>query len=185
MARVAKNAAKGWVYLACQRARQGAGCKYNAVRYDRVEPVILSKINTIVDACPSGNDSLDMQIEDTKIELKLKENSIDRMLETIEHGELPPNAKGIPFLQERLAQRRVEMDEIKDRLSDLYQQRNMLGTELAMRRAESLRTAVLEHPEDKTLINTKMRECFSKVVVDFESTKLVFHWKQGGWTSLK
>lgn len=185
MARVSKNIAKGWVYLACQRARQGAGCKYNAVRYDRVEPVIHSKINRLVDACPSGDDSVDMQIEDTKLELQLKEKSIDRMLETIEQGQLPPNAKGIPFLQERLSQRRIELDEIKDRLSELYQQRNMLGTELARRRAESLKAAVIEHPEDKTLINTKMRECFSKIVVDFRSESLVFHWKQGGETALR
>ncbi|NOG32598.1 recombinase family protein [Halomonas sp. TBZ9] len=185
MARVTKNKAKGWVYLVCQRAKQGAGCKYNAVRYDRVEPMIYSKINRLIDACPSGDDSLDAQIEDAKLELKLKEKSIDRMLEVIEQGEMPPNAKGIPFLQDRLAKRRSELDELKASIADLYQQRSMLGTELARHRAESLRTVVLNTPEDKTLINTKMRECFSRVVVDFESTKLVFHWKQGGWTSLR
>lgn len=182
MARVTKNKAKGWVYLACQRARQGAGCKYNSVRYDSVEPVIHSKINRLIDACPSGDDSLDEKITEAKQQLESNEQSVERIMLTIEQGILTEDT---PFVKKQLYKHRSEEDKAKARLAELYQQRNMLSTELARHRAESLRTAVLEHPEDKTLINTKMRECFSKVVVDFESAKLVFHWKQGGWTSLR
>lgn len=182
MARVSKNKAKGWVYLVCQRAKQGAGCKYNAVRYDRVEPVIHSKINRLIDACPSGDDSLDEKITEAKQQLEANEQSVERIMLTIEQGILTEDT---PFVKKQLYKHKSEEDKAKARLTELYQQRNMLGTELARHRAESLRTVVLDTPEDKTLINTKMRECFSRVVVDFESTKLVFHWKQGGWTSLR
>lgn len=181
MARVTKNAAKGWVYLACQRARQGAGCRYNAVRYDLIEPAIHNQLGHLIADCPTGDESLDDEIKQTRNDLEGVENALSNVLESIENG-LDP--KKYPSIGERLSDLQNQRDEITAILSDLLQRNKTFSGDMATRRATNLGKVIRDHPEDKTLINSHMRECFSKVVVDFLSGDLVFHWKHGGETRL-
>ncbi|MDI5985308.1 recombinase family protein [Halomonas sp. M4R5S39] len=181
MARVSKNVSKGWVYLACQRARQGAGCKYNAVRYDLIEPAIHSQLGYLIGDCPTGDDSLDEEIEQTRNSLEGVEGALSNVLESIENGLTPER---YPSIGNRLADLQDQRDELKDTLAELLQRQTTFSGDMATRRAVNLGRAVRDHPDDKTLINSHMRECFSKVVVDFLSGELVFHWKHGGHTHL-
>ena len=181
MARVAKNVAKGWVYLACQRARTGAGCSYNAVRYDLIEPAIHAQLGQLIAECPTGDDSVDDEIEQVRNNLEGVEGALSNLLESIENG-LDP--KLYPSLGERLSELQNQRDELREELSDLNQRQKTFSGDMATRRALNLGVAVRDHPEDKTLINAHMRECFSEVVVDFLSGDLVFHWKHGGETRL-
>ncbi|WP_108446123.1 recombinase family protein [Halomonas denitrificans] len=181
MARVTKNAAKGWVYLACQRARQGAGCRYNAVRYDLIEPAIHDQLGHLIADCPTGDDSLDEEITQTRNNLEGVEGALTNILESIENG-LDP--KQYPAIGERLSDLQNHRDELTETLSELCQRQTTFSGAMATRRAVSLGKAIRDHPDDKTLVNSHMRECFSKVVVDFLSGDLVFNWKHGGETRL-
>lgn len=181
MVRVAKNVAKGWVYLACQRARTGAGCSYNAVRYDLIEPVIHTQLGQLIAECPTGDDSVDDEVEQVRNNLEGVEGALSNVLESIENG-LDP--KLYPSLGERLSELQSQRDELREALSDLNQRQKTFSGDMSTRRALKLGVAVRDHPEDKTLINAHMRKCFSEVVVDFLSGDLVFHWKHGGKTRL-
>ncbi|MDL4860917.1 hypothetical protein NPJ88_001070 [Halomonas elongata] len=99
---------------------------------------------------------------------------MSNVLTCIENG-LDP--KQYPPIGERLADLQDQRDELKEELSKLLQRQQTFSGDMATRRAVSLGEAVRDHPEDKTLINAHMRECFSKVVVDFLEGDLVFHWK--------
>jgi DNA invertase Pin-like site-specific DNA recombinase len=181
MARVSKNVAKGWVYLICQRAREGAGCQYHSVRYDMIEPAIHDQLGQLVTGCPSGDDSLDEQIQNKRENLEGIEHSISNLLESLERGLA---VRQHPVIGERLASLEEQRDALKQHLSDLLQKQTTFSGELATKRATKMGSAVQDHPEDKALINSHMRECFSKVVIDFLTGDLVFHWKHGGQTAL-
>ncbi|MCC5881903.1 MAG: recombinase family protein [Halomonas sp.] len=181
MTRVSKNEAKGWVYLACQRAKQGAGCSYNAVRYDLIEPAIRNQLLHLIDDCPSGDDSLDDKIQQVRSNLEGVEGALSNILESIENG---LNPKEYPTIGERLADIQNERDTLQGVLSELLQRQTTFSGDMATRRATKLGKTIQEHPDDRTMINSHMRECFSKVVIDFLSGDLVFHWKHGGETRL-
>jgi DNA invertase Pin-like site-specific DNA recombinase len=181
MARVSKNAAKGWVYLICQKARGGAGCQYNSVRYDLIEPAVHAQLGQLIADCPKGDDSLDQQILEVRNNLEGVDNSVSNILESLEQG---LSVQQHPVIGERLEGLQGQSDELKEELLELLQRHTTFSGDMAIRRATNLGNVIVNHPEDKVRINSHMRECFSKVVVDFQSGDLVFHWKHGGQTSI-
>lgn len=185
MARVNKSTAKGWIYLACQRARQGAGCKYNAVRYDCIEPAVYDNALMLADSCPTDGVQGTEEFQDIMFATLEKEKRIKRLLSLIESESTPLEGEGITVLLEQLAARRAELDGLKDKAAAMMHGGGMLTQAMIERRAVKLSQALQDSPEDKTLCNARMRECFSQVTVDFRYDCLVFHWKQGGITEVK
>lgn len=184
MTRVSKNKAKGWVYLACQRARQGAGCKYNSVRYDCIESAVYANAAMLADSCPTDAVQGEEWFQDLLGSTVTKGQEIDRLLSLVESDSVP-RGDAMDALLDRLAQRKAELDIIKDKIGEALHGKGMLTDAMMERRAVKLSQAMQDSPDDKTLCNARMRECFSKVVVDFRHDCLVFHWKQGGTTQVK
>ncbi|NVN54293.1 recombinase family protein [bacterium Scap17] len=181
MIRVTKNKAKGWVYLVCHRAKQGAGCVYNAVRVDMVEPFIQENISYIAAQCPVGDDDFDERFDDLIGQLEGVEGLIHNIVTSIENG-LDPSKH--PAIGERLTVLQEQQEALKEEIDQMGQQRISFNNDVAQRRAQKLVAAVQENWEDKEQINTLMRGCFSKVVVDFTTGLLEFHWQQGGEETL-
>lgn len=185
MARVSKNKAKGWVYLVCQKARQGAGCQYNAVRYDCIEPAVYDNVMTLANSCPTDGVQGDEEFQDIMLSTFEKEKLIKRWLTVIESESTPLEGEGLTVPLEQLAVRRAELDGLKDKAAAMLHRGGMLSKAMMERRAVKLSQALQDSPEDKTLCNARMRECFSQVTVDFRYNYLVFHWKQGGTTEVR
>lgn len=189
MTRISKNKAKGWVYLVCTKAKQGAGCEYQAVRYDLIEPAIHSQIGALVASCPVGDDHIDQEIERVKGELEGIDSAISNLLDLLQSDEGAANSKAI---SKRLLALETERDSLNQKLQALTEQESSFGNEMVSKRAHKLLSAVTAIEDFRetgfnhvrTEINTMMRETFSRVVVDYEAGELVFQWVHGGESAI-
>lgn len=187
--RISKNKAKGWVYLVCTRAKQGAGCDYHAVRYDLIEPAIHSQIGSLISSCPVGDERVDEEIEQARAELDALDSAINNLLDLIQSGKLPDDSRAIT---KRLMDLESERESTNLRLKESLERETSFSNEIVMRRASKLLSAVTAIEDFKqtgfdgvrTQINTLLRETFEKVVVDYDTGELVFHWAHGGESSI-
>ncbi len=146
-----------------------------------VEPLIQENISYIAAHCPVGDDDFDERFDDLTGQLEGVEGLIHNIVTSIENG-LDPSKH--PAIGERLTALQEQQEALKEEIDQMGQQRISFNNDVAQRRAQKLVAAVQENWEDKAQINTLMRGCFSKVVVDFTTGLLEFHWQQGGEETL-
>jgi DNA invertase Pin-like site-specific DNA recombinase len=198
MTLVNKGKGNGRSYLVCSKAKSGAGCKYKAVPYERVESAFIENLPAITGTMPTGSDAgsaIDREIE-------LLQNSIDARGDYL--GELLDSiavSKGSPAIAQRIREVEAELEEMKEQLDELFTRANSMTSEMVKRRVEELVDAI-RSPEtaqdadrsvgvpdesiefDRGRVNALLRQLLSGVTVDFTQGSLVFHWRHGGdnWT---
>ena len=174
--RVYKGAApKGGEYLVCTAAKSGAGCKYQTVRYGRVEDAFLRDAEAIIATAPAGDDSaLDKELLNIDGALSSLKDRHENILDAIERGGWSAD----------LDKRRREVERQRDALQEqeraLLTQKHEATGAILSRKLDDLRAALGATPLDRTRTNAIMRQTFSSITVDYESGWLVFAWRHGG-----
>jgi DNA invertase Pin-like site-specific DNA recombinase len=202
---------KGQAYVVCSRARVGAGCKHEALRYDWIEDAFLWDVWSILSDAPAGVDAgaLDSQIERIQTALEETEEAINRLLYGLQQGRSTALAVRIREAESEQEKLKAERDRLLERKAAILGQaverkaaelveaiegileRKAAASERkaavlerkAGRKTGTLAEALANDPLDREAANLLMRQLFSKVIVDFASGALVFTWKNGAESS--
>ncbi len=169
-----------WRYLVCTKAKAGAGCTYEAVRYDVVEQNILDYADQIIEEAPSSS-----QEADRLSELASKtEGYIDHLNEELE-GLLDTAAYSpSAAVATRIATTDAKLRSARQELAELEAKRAATIPARWLARLDEFRLAARTDPVNRQAINAIMRWLLTAVVVDYTVKVLRFQWKHGGKSSI-
>lgn len=177
MTRVAKGP-RSLPKLVCAQAKVGAGCTYRSVSVQQVEDALQDRLWLILNDPPSGTraPTADRALEVLRMELRGYEEFIDELAEKMARNPTPAIAR-------QLAEARVQVAALRQRETELEQDRDAADGGLVAVRSANLRAA-LEPAEDEPIdvptLNAALRSLFTGVTVDWREGVLVLEWKQGG-----
>ncbi|WP_367718718.1 recombinase family protein [Nitratireductor sp. GISD-1A_MAKvit] len=171
MTRVNKGGKKGGhPYLICTRAKAGAGCTYRKVRLDHVTRAIIDNAGYLIGELPSPEADLQAQWDQLSLAHDVMGDEIERVVQAI------AEAGHSPALLNRLRATEAERDRIANELSSVATRMADTITNRIANTGTALLDAVGEQPHDIPKVNAVLRQLFGKVVVDYRSGSLVFHW---------
>lgn len=172
MTRINKGGKKGGQpYLVCTRAKAGAGCTYRKVRLDHVTTTIIDNAGYLVGSLPSPEADLQAQWERLSLAHDVMGDEIERIVQAI------AEAGHSPALLDRLRAAEAERDRMGKELSAVEARMADTLTNRIANTSTTLLDAMGEQPHDIPKVNAVLRQLFGKVVVDYWSGSLVFHWK--------
>jgi len=183
MTRVTKGATvkAGKPYLVCSRAKAGGGCTYRAVHLAGVEAAIRDGVDVLVGECPmpgEAGSALDDQIRGLENEVGAINDEIGRLIDALRLG-------GSPTLSQTVRQLETTKEKLQKDLEPLWDKRAATFPLLLNHRVAELESTLSADPFDCAVANARLRECFSEVVVDYDTGFLEFTWKHGGASSLR
>ncbi len=166
---------KGAAYLACMTARTGAGCKYEAIRYDAAERYFLARAAELIEQAPAGETDEDAValLEQTRHNLFGLAEEVERLLDSLQRA--PSLA-----IEGRLVKLEAAKAGVEKELRGLAARVEWAQGPSVRRRLDDLAQALQAAPLDRTAANATMRTVFRQVVVDFDAAELVLHWQHGG-----
>lgn len=167
-----------WRYLVCSRARGGAGCRYQAVRYNDVETTLLENIAYLTAECPSPSYSLEEEINSLEAALDAKHTAASALVDTIARGSTSN------MVEERLSEIEAEIDEYNRRRAELVRRRLEMTGPLVEKRLAELKRLTIESDMDRRSVNATLRMLFSSVEISPHNSRMEFLWKHGGSTAL-
>lgn len=171
MTRINKGGKKGGhPYLICTRAKAGAGCAYRKVRLDYVTQAIIDNAGYLIGELPSPEADLQAQWDQLSLTHDVMGDEIERVVQAI------AQAGHSPALLNRLRATEAERDRIANELSSVATRMADTITNRIANTGTVLVDAVGEQPHDIPKVNAVLRQLFGKVVVDYRSGSLVFHW---------
>ncbi|MEB3043107.1 recombinase family protein [Rhizobium mulingense] len=171
MTRISKGSKGGKPYLACTRAKVGAGCDYKQVRLEDVELAISRHVEELLGGLPSPQEGLQVAWEELLVRRDAVYGEIDRLVEAI------AKAGHSAALLRRLRKMEDERDHVTEELERVEHQIADTLTNRVMNTVRELVDAAHDRDRDAGKINATMRQLFSKVVVDYRDGQLWFYWK--------
>lgn len=165
-------------YLVCMAWREARQCSNEWVRYPEIEAVFIQDIDHFIRSCPQPRMHAETRwklLRSIKSRLRTLRARLDR--ETRAHGLHADEGRTCAgwAVDTRTEINKLVAERYRLRLDRNYWQDATLRLKL-----EALRNAVFSQPRDLSRINEKLRLLLSKVVVDWESKRLVMHWRHGG-----
>ncbi|ARP62600.1 site-specific recombinase, DNA invertase Pin [Mesorhizobium sp. WSM1497] len=173
MTRVNKGGKKGGKpYLVCTTAKAGAGCEYRQVRMGDVEEAIIKNAGWLNASLPATDGALQMELEGaTNLDMAVSDE-IENVVEAI------GQAGHSPALLDRLWQNEAAREDVRRTIADLERRiADTLTNRVQMTAGQFVDAAEADEPRDVALINSTLRQLFSKVEVNWPSGHLMFHWK--------
>lgn len=168
---------KGGTYLVCTAAKVGAGCQYEAVRYDAIESSFLDDAGWILAETPAGTRGEDIDEELSKLDAQLQYQS--EQIENLTRG-LAVRFSAAVAAQIRDAE--DERDKLEARRGELTKQQSELSGPFVARKRDDLLDALKVEPLDRQQANILLRQVFSNIVLDYDSGGYSLEWKHGGRT---
>lgn len=173
MTRVNKGSGKkaGKPYLVCTAAKARRKCEYRQVRLERIEEAILEKAEMLLVEMPSPDQQIQIEWE----RLQAAEAAVDYEIENVVAAIAA--AGHSPALLDRLRENEAAREQIREQLKEAE---NSLADTLTNRVQETvarLVDAAVADPVDVPMINATMRQLFDRVVVDYSTGYLQFHWR--------
>ncbi|MGO9017323.1 MAG: recombinase family protein [Syntrophobacteraceae bacterium] len=168
---------RGYTYMACSKARVGAGCRYKATRYEMLEQFFVKEAHYL--KIPIGVEHLDQGWDGLTMQIDVTQDARIDILEKLANGK--PN----PVLTRMVKDLDAE-------IADLERQRDAMMPEIALRRErltdlniERMQETCKGTPLDKAKLNAVMRQLLKGITIDYRSGELILEWKHGGESSLK
>lgn len=179
MTRVSKGSRRraGKPFLVCTRAKTGAGCEYRAVPCDAIEDALTKNYRAIVDDMPSPDAALDREWRSAEAAVSELEGRIGDLMAHLERRPSDALARRIAELEVSLMAAKKARDEVAARATGA--ESRVLKLKL-----DALGTAIRARPMNRERINAALRELLDKVVIDYRSGYLEFHWRAGGESSI-
>jgi DNA invertase Pin-like site-specific DNA recombinase len=182
MARVSKGARSkaGLPKLVCGAAKAKAGCRYVGVPVEQLETAFMHSWATLLDEVPTTNSGCDLDGLRQNLEAAIwgTEDHLENLSHTLKRLPLQATVREMARVEAELRTMRAELEELELR-------RSMADRGLVETRLGHLQD-LIEHEDgpNRTAINTALKVLLTGVVVDFETRRLRFQWRQGGETSL-
>ncbi len=161
-------------YFICTKARYGKGCKYTAVRYDRVEEGFLKEAKVILGSTPSYNPGTNDGLERAQANLEALEDKRDNLLASQE-------VKHSDIVAERLASLDAELQAAKDLYRKLQEDSLATSGVMVEKRVSDL-LSCLSTMADRGEVNAMMRALFSGLSINPDNGQGTLKWKHGGQT---
>lgn len=197
MTRVSKGPSGGRTYLACAKAKRGAGCSYVGVPVEWVENAIRRDRVSLFDNPPS-TDAAELRLRAELAGLAVQMDAVTEELGDLIQGRR--DRRRVTALdRQREADLYLQKQELIDTRATLRDRLAASGSKVVDGRVNRLWDAVaclaelVEAAEvadlagisasggvDHSEVNAAMRETFSSVVVDHVRTVLCFNWRHGG-----
>lgn len=179
MTRITKG--KKWHYLVCTKAKAGAGCKYELIRYAEVERAFVDDLARIVGECPTPKDNgLDDRINEVGEIISVLCDQLEALADAV-----AGRPGHVETLVARMRDKEAEREQLGEELRDLERQRaDLMGKGLEMR-LRDLVAACEAEPLDRTKANASLRTVLREVVPDRENKEVRLVWKHGGESSLQ
>jgi DNA invertase Pin-like site-specific DNA recombinase len=159
------------VYLICSRANRRLGCRYQAVRYEDVEHVLLENAGTIMQEAPRGQEAADIEREITNLDIVVGVIADEARDLTDELIREKSNA-----VRTRLREKERELEAARERLHSLRAQRDTLTSPYVARKLQALEQALTHKPLNVVEANKALKEAVSHIVLNPESAELTLHW---------
>ncbi|MGH8235387.1 MAG: recombinase family protein [Steroidobacteraceae bacterium] len=171
---------QGGPRLVCGRARLGAGCNYRSVSLALVEAALAAGAPTLTAGVPDTSAELRASLE------AVSAKRADLLLSIEDMVTLLSNTPSKTVAQ-RIQASEIEAETLQADIARLNQQL-LYGSARRIRDAVSRMTAALQwhasEPSDAAGVNVALRECFDRVVIDYDKRQLQMHWRHGQTTSL-
>lgn len=180
MVRVYKGKApKGGEYLVCSRAKAGAGCTYEALRYNKVEDAFALALPSLLADLPSGND------DHIRAKLDNHEKASHGLSDMIENVMIAIEATPASrTLTDRLAKLEATASQMAEEEADLLAQLAATSSLVLEKRVENALECLAALDEDRRPLNAALRGLLSSVVLDYDAGALRCEWIKGGSTEL-
>lgn len=180
MVRVYKGEApKGGEYLVCSRAKSGAGCSYEALRYNALEDTFALALPGLLADLPSGNDDhIRAKLDNNESAGLALSDMIENVMLAIE------NAPASRALTDRLAQLEAARSELAEEEAHLLAQLAASSSLVLEKRAETALHHLATPDEDRRPLNAALRGLLTSVVIDYDAGLLRFEWIKGGSTEV-
>ncbi|HEX8820471.1 MAG TPA: recombinase family protein [Archangium sp.] len=164
-----------YTYLVCLKARDGAGCKYAALRYQQLEAMFLQNAPRLL-----GTVSLEAEHGPLEAEIREAESAMTGAEDTLEHLAETYARTRMDTLLKQMRSIEVDKTELQKRLDDLYARAGAVTCPLVTKRIQELEQALQADPLDRRHVNALLRMLFKSVTVDLDSGIAEFAWKHGG-----
>lgn len=182
MLRISKGstAKSGPPYLACSRAKQGAGCVYRAVRVSAVHDAILTGASVLVGTAPSGQAGLDDEWQALADLRDGIDTASGNLLDELGRG---GKSRAI---RQRLDAMQIERDRTSSAMDELAERIALTSSVFVGPAVDALGTLLDVAPGDLDVprANAALRRVVNAVTVDYTTGQLVFTWAQGGESQL-
>ena len=169
-------------YLVCMAWREGQACSSEWVRFPEIEDVFISGVRQFIERCPQPH----LHVEARRAMLKSIASRMSHLRTRLVREDAAHDTLATVGRAGRTwaVASREEMERLREERYSLRADRNYWSDATLNLKLETLRTAVAAEPRDIARINLALRSLLLKVVVDWESARLVLHWRHGGQSSL-
>jgi DNA invertase Pin-like site-specific DNA recombinase len=160
--------------LVCTRAKVGAGCEYAALDLPALERAIREGLPRVLDQAPSGDTSIDIEVEALRFELENAETGLSNLIDELASRERSP------ALSAAIAEQEALKDELETKLEAAARRQDTASPSSQRRRVETLSTLlVADDLLDAAALNGRLRGVFSRVMPDWRDGKVRFRWIDG------
>jgi DNA invertase Pin-like site-specific DNA recombinase len=177
------NGNPNWRYYMCRRAFNGTGCSDRWIRYAGIEDALTIDIAEIIKSCPKPALTSDARrhrlryIRDRLHILRERRSSM-----AADYSQLSLSRRPLVAARDNVV---AEIDALMAERKRLRIDRpKWLDVTLAAR-LDKLQTVATASIVDRHELHALFRSLFTKVVVDWEYERLVFHWQHGGDSNVR
>ena len=166
---------KGGRYLVCTKAKTGAGCRYDPMRYELVEAAFLAGAPRIISEAPAGDGAgaVDADLENVETAIGDLDGQLMNLLNALEHG-------APATLTERIRQLENQRDSLRREQEALADRQLKLTAPAVLARLREFSGLLKGESLDRTGLNTLLRQLFTQVTVDRTKGIIDVLWRQGG-----
>jgi hypothetical protein len=172
-----------WRYFVCRLAYSGVGCSDRWVRYPGIEEALTTDIGDVIASCPMVPLHAEVRSEELR-RIAVRLRTLRRRSESLasEHATLRRSRRPVLALEQATA---AEIGELLTQRKRLWEDKPRWQDLTLGKRLEQLRVVARANPLDRVELHRMFVSLFTKVVIDWERGRLVFHWKHGGTSAVK
>ena len=166
-------------YLVCGKARNGTGCSYQSLRYERVEMAFVEQIGAVVGECPSSSEAEGKlwdqyrNNEDAMGEVRTRLENLIRVLER--DGGIAP----VEIL-DKIRGYEEDLRMVQKEQEGLLEQIRTVTSDALSARLGKLADVVSDIDIDRSKVNAELRRLLSDIVPEFDDNQLRLVWIHGG-----
>jgi hypothetical protein len=172
---------RGGPKYVCTKATAGAGCEAHRVPVKLVEEALIANADALARGMPAADSALGDQLAAVEGLLGDAASECEHMATQL--AAITARKKKIPAT---FAKHAAELEAKRDALAVEFQavraERLQTDTRFVRQRTENMAVRLKWYGTDPTDIfaaNAALRECFSKVVIDWREGLLRLHWRHG------
>lgn len=167
---------KSWHYLVCTKAKAGAGCAYELIRYHEVERAFVMNADRIVSGCPTPKDG---ELDDRIREVEAIIDALDDELRALADA-VSGRGAVVETLVERMRAKEAQQKQLRAELRAMETRRAELASPVLNARLDELRAVLEGEPLDRNRANALLRVLLRGAVPDREAIGIWLEWKHGG-----